>query len=261
MIIKCIPQLNLENSVRPGRINFTSRKGASLLAGSLLVLKSMKILITGTSRGIGLELVRQALDRGDSVIAVARKPESSDGLTNLKNKFAEKLHLVTIDLKSDDAPQAIASIVGQDLDLLINNAGILLEGQSVDDFMESFRVNSVAPFLLTQALLPALKKSRRPRVIQMTSKMGSIADNKSGGHCVYRASKAALNMINQCISRDNPWLTSAVVHPGWVKTDMGGQGAPITPEDSAKGIWRLGLELQPAQSGKFFDFTGEELPW
>ena len=221
----------------------------------------MKILITGASRGIGLELVRQALKRGDSVFAVARKPESSKGLTDLKAEFGEKLHLVGMDVRSNEAPQKIAAVVGNSLDILINNAGILLEGVSVDDFLESFRVNSVAPFVITQALLPALKNSSQPRVIQITSKMGSIADCTSGGHYVYRASKAALNMINKCLSRDNPWLSTIVIHPGWVQTDMGGQSAPTTPEESAQGIRKVALELKLAQSGQFFEFTGKELPW
>lgn len=221
----------------------------------------MKILITGASRGIGLELTRQALQRGDSVIAIARKPESSKGLTELKNKLGEKLQLLAIDMKADDAPKKIAAVVGENLDGLINNAGIFLKGESVDDFMESFRVNSVAPFLLTKALLPALKNSKQPKVIQITSKMGSIDDNTSGGYYVYRASKTALNMINKSISHDNPWLTSIVVHPGWVKTDMGGEAAPVLPEDSAKGIWELALSMKQSQSGKFFEFTGKEIAW
>jgi NAD(P)-dependent dehydrogenase (short-subunit alcohol dehydrogenase family) len=221
----------------------------------------MKILITGTSRGIGLELARQALQRGDFVIAVARKPESSKGLTELKSKFTDKLQLVDVDVRSDDAHEKIAAVVGKELDVLINNAGVFLNGESVDDFMESFRVNSVAPFVLTKALLPALKNSSHPKVIQITSKMGSIDDNTSGGYYAYRASKAALNMINKSLALDNPWLTSIVIHPGWVKTDMGGQAAPTSPEDSAKGIWEVALSLKQNQSGQFFEFTGKKIAW
>jgi NAD(P)-dependent dehydrogenase (short-subunit alcohol dehydrogenase family) len=221
----------------------------------------MKIVITGTSRGIGLELTRQALQRGDTVIAVARKPEGSKGLTELKSKFSEQLQLLAVDMTDDEAPQKIAVAVGKDLDVLINNAGVLLEGESANDFMESFRINSVAPFLLTKALLPALKNSKQPKVIQITSKMGSIDDNASGGHQAYRASKTALNMINKGIALDNPWLTTIVIHPGWVKTDMGGSSAPTLPADSARGIWEVALSLKPAQTGKFFEFTGREIAW
>lgn len=221
----------------------------------------MKILITGTSRGIGLELTRQALQRGDSVVAIARTPESSKGLLELKKQFNGTLELVAMDVTSETAPQIIADVVGKELDVLINNAGVLLNGENSSDFMESFRVNSVAPFLLTKALLPALKNSSQPKVIHITSKMGSIDDNTSGGYSAYRASKTALNMINKCISLDNPWLTSVVVHPGWVKTDMGGEAAPTLPDRSAKGIWEVALSLKPTQTGKFFEFTGKEIPW
>jgi NAD(P)-dependent dehydrogenase (short-subunit alcohol dehydrogenase family) len=221
----------------------------------------MKILITGTSRGIGLELTRQALQRGDSVIAVARNPASSKGLIDLKGKFSGDLQLLAAELKDDEAPQKIAAAVGKNLDILINNAGIFVDGESGADFMESFRVNSVAPFLLTKALLPALKNSSQPKVIQVTSKMGSIDDNSLGGHFAYRSSKAALNMINKCFALDNPWLTSIVIHPGWVKTDMGGASAPTSPESSAKGIWEVALSLRSTQTGKFFEFTGKEIPW
>ncbi len=221
----------------------------------------MKILITGTSRGIGLELTRQALERGDFVIAVARKPEGSSGLMELKSRFNDELQLLAIDVAADNAPQNIAEAVGKNLDVLINNAGVLVEGESANDFMESYRVNSVAPFLLTKALLPALKNSSEPKVIQVTSKMGSIDDNTSSGYCAYRASKTALNMINKCISVDQPWLTTIVIHPGWVKTDMGGEAAPTPPERSAKRIWDVILGLKPTQTGKFFENTGKEIAW
>lgn len=221
----------------------------------------MKILITGTSRGIGLELTRQALQRGDSVLAVARKPESSQGLNELKKQFGDQLQLLAIDVTDENAPQKISEFVGKDLDVLINNAGVLLEGVAPKDFMESFRVNSVAPFLLTQALLPALKNSRAPKVVQITSKMGSIDDNAGGGYYAYRSSKTALNMINKSLSVDNPWLMTIVIHPGWVQTDMGGSAAPTPPERSAQGIWQVTLNLKPENSGMFFEFTGKEIAW
>lgn len=225
------------------------------------MLNSMKILITGTSRGIGLELTRRALLRGDHVLAVARTPESSKNLIELKSQYHDHLQLLDIDLTSDEAAQKMAEAVGDSLDILINNAGVLLQGESVEDFMQSFRINSVAPFLITKALLSALKKSNQPKLAQITSTMGSIDDNTSGGYYAYRASKAALNMINKSITVDNPWLTTVVMHPGWVKTDMGGASAPIPPETSAKGIWDVIFNLKPAESGKFFDFRGREIAW
>src|SRR5262249_2933625 len=122
-------------------------------------------------------------------------------------------------------------------------------------------VNSVVPFEMTQALLPYLKKSKQPKVIHITSLMGSIEDNSSGGYYAYRASKAALNMINKSLTRDHSWLTSVVMHPGWVQTDMGGPQAPTSTRDSAQGIWQVINGLGSEKSGHFYDFKGKELPW
>lgn len=202
----------------------------------------MKILITGTSRGIGQGLVQIAKKAGNDVIAVDRK---------------------TVDLRSPEAAARIAELVKPwgSLDLLINNAGIFRKDASREDFAESFLVNSIVPFEITQALLPYLKKSQSPRVVQVTSKMGSIEDATSGGYYAYRSSKTALNMINKCLATDNPWLTTVVVHPGWVKTDMGGAQAPTSVDESTRGIWKLIEKLGTEKSGHFFDFESKEIPW
>ncbi len=202
----------------------------------------MKIVITGTSRGIGAELVKIAKDQGHEVLAIDRK---------------------VVDLRSPEAGGKIAALAqpwGM-VDVLINNAGIMKPGTSREDFQESFLVNSVVPFEITQALLPLLKKSSSPRVAHITSLMGSIADNSSGGYYAYRSSKSALNMINKSLSIDNPWLTTMVIHPGWVKTDMGGEQAPTSTAESGLGIWRLIEGMNKAKSGTFYDFHGKELPW
>lgn len=223
----------------------------------------MNVVITGASRGIGLELTRMALQNKYKLMAVARNPQSSRELVALKEKYPEALQIVTADLEQDKSIDAIAESLGtwNCLDLLINNAGIMRQGVETQDFMESFRVNSVAPFLLTQALLPMLRKGKAAKVVHITSKMGSVADNTSGGYYAYRSSKAALNMINKSFARDHEWLTTLVVHPGWVKTDMGGAQAPTEVRDSALGIWKVIAGATPTQSGRFFDFQGHELPW
>jgi NAD(P)-dependent dehydrogenase (short-subunit alcohol dehydrogenase family) len=224
----------------------------------------MNVVITGASRGIGLELTRQALQRGDQVMAVARQPERSKPLQDLRRSHQRQLEIFTADLSYPESPGKI--LLGTErwmghVDVLINNAGILKQGEVMRDFVESFQINAVMPFMVTRALVPLLKKSQAPRVVNITSKMGSIADNASGGYYAYRASKAALNMINKSISIDNPWLTSVVVHPGWVKTDMGGSGATLSVTESAQGIWALALELQPKQTGHFYDYQSKEIPW
>lgn len=222
----------------------------------------MNVVITGASRGIGLELTRQALQAGHQVLAVARHPEKSEGLNALKKDF-KTLNTLAVELTDDAAPQKIIQAVGSwnEVDVLINNAGIYKKGTGAADFIESFRVNSVTPYLVTEALLPKLQKSQKPVAAQITSLMGSIADNGSGGSVVYRSSKTALNMINKCIALENPWLTTLVLHPGWVKTDMGGEQAPVETEQSAGGLWKVIQQAKNASSGRFYDFRGKELPW
>jgi NAD(P)-dependent dehydrogenase (short-subunit alcohol dehydrogenase family) len=223
----------------------------------------MNVVITGTSRGIGLELAQLALGAGHKVLAVARNPEKSSGLLKLKSDFKDKIEIVTADMASEDAVEIIAAAAKDwgHVDILVNNAGILLKGQSRAELLNSFTVNSIAPLELTQALLPLLKKSKQPRAAHITSLMGSIADNGSGGYYAYRASKAALNMISMSITKDNPWLTSVVLHPGWVQTDMGGAQAPTSTRESAEGLWKVIDGLDHKCSGHFYDFKGKELPW
>lgn len=224
----------------------------------------MHVVVTGTSRGIGLELVRLALDAGHQVLAVARRPQDSAGLAELKVAAGDRLKMLTADLLEPGAAEFIAGEVqgsGGVVDLLVNNAGILRETARREDFMDSFAVNAVAPFEITQALLPWLRRSTQPRVIHVTSKMGSIANNTSGGYYAYRSSKAALNMISRSLSLDHDWLTSVVVHPGWAQTDMGGPQATVPVAESARGIWRLATGAKRQDSGKFFDYLGKELTW
>jgi NAD(P)-dependent dehydrogenase (short-subunit alcohol dehydrogenase family) len=223
----------------------------------------MKILITGTTRGIGLELARQVLAAGHEVMAVAREPGRSRPLAELAARHGQRLRIVPFDLLDADVMDAVKAIARDwdCIDVLVNNAGILRKDDTRQDFMESFAVNAVVPFEMTRTLLPWLRKSTRPRALHVTSKMGSIADNSSGGHYAYRASKAALNMINRSLALDHVWLTTVVVHPGWVQTDMGGEEAPVAPADSAAGIWRLIEGLGLDSSGKFFDYQGNALPW
>ncbi len=211
-----------------------------------------------------MHLTEQALKRGHHVVAVARQPEHSSGLMTLKKQYGDKLKFVSADLTQAAAVESIVTAVSEmgALDILINNAGIFKSGDGLQDFLASFQVNSVVPYLVTTALLPFLKKSQQPKVIHITSKMGSVQDNTSGGSYAYRASKAALNMINKSLTVDQPWLTTLVVHPGWVKTDMGGPNASVTAEDSAAGIWRaIDQAAGGEQSGRFIDYEGRSLPW
>jgi len=223
----------------------------------------MRLLITGTSRGIGLELTQVALAQNHQVFALAREPNKSKKLCDLKEKYFNSLTFISCDLTNETMVSQLNSEIGENttLDILINNAGIMRVGDSREDFMDTFLVNSYIPYLTTKVLLSNLKKSSNPKVMHITSAMGSISENQSGGYYTYRASKAALNMINKSLTIDNPWLQTLVMHPGWVKTDMGGSNAPLMPEDSAKLIWEKLIQLPKSKSGCFIDCQGRELPW
>lgn len=223
----------------------------------------MNVVITGASRGIGLELTKQALERGDRVMAIARTAEESPPLKSLKAKFKNQLEMKNLDLAHSHAPGQIADALAPwpHIDTLLNNAGIYRRGVTEEDFIESFRVNSIAPFLVTRALFKKLKASSSPKAIQTSSLMGSIGDNTSGRSYAYRASKAALNMITKNLAEEEKWLIAVVVHPGWVKTDMGGDEAPILPETSAEGLWHIIQNLTAKDTGGFYDFEGSRLPW
>ena len=224
---------------------------------------SMTVLVTGANRGIGLELVRQMRARGHQVIGTARKPEQA---MELKETGAR---VVQLDVTDSNSIRAMAQqLQGQRIDLLINNAGML--GHNAQSFGETdfdqviatFDVNSLGPMRVTQALLPNILAGSGKTVIQISSTMGSIANN-SGGYYGYRASKAALNMLNKSLALElaDQGITSVVIHPGWVQTRLGGENAAITVEDSVTGMVQVIAKLGPEDSGRFLDYQGEELPW
>lgn len=224
----------------------------------------MNIVITGASKGIGLELCRIALINGHQICAIARTATESAGLKQLSVDFKDKIQFLNLDVSLPEAPQKIFQAVKDwsAVDMLINNAGILESGDDEAALMKSFRVNAVAPYLITKEILPLLKKASQSIVVQVSSKMGSIADNTSGGNAAYRASKTALNMYNKCIAEENKWLTAIVVHPGWVKTNMGGQSAPVQPADSAAGLWQVITNAKKfCSTANFFDYQGQSIPW
>lgn len=210
-----------------------------------------------------MELSAHYLALGNHVLAIARKPAESSGLLKLQQKFGKNLETAAIDLTTSSATdQIIHALESWDsLDLLINNAGIYAQGETKADFLSSFETNSVMPLLVTQAALSKLKKAKTPTAAFITSLMGSIGDNTSGGSSAYRASKAALNMIVRTLSLDEPWLKSVLIHPGWVKTQMGGAGAPVSVEKSVAGITQVIERLKSEDSGSFYDFEGDKLPW
>jgi len=226
----------------------------------------MENVVTGANRGIGLELVRQLLGRGDQVHAAVRDP---DGATELRALAGERLRVHRLDVLDPDSVAALAAALGgAPIDLLINNAGVYggsrqhLPEVDLEEAVRTYRVNALGPLRVTLALLPNLKAARG-KVIHVTSGMGSITDNKSGSFYAYRMSKAALNMMSRTLAMDlrGAGVASAVINPGWVKTDMGGAGATLTPQASVAGLLKVLDAVKPADTGAFFEYTGKKLRW
>ncbi|HEU5482746.1 MAG TPA: SDR family oxidoreductase [Sphingomicrobium sp.] len=215
------------------------------------------VLITGANRGIGLEFARQYSADGWDVTATVR--ESSPELD------AIGVRVETLDMRDLDD---IAGFGGRldSLDLLIANAGTYgprspRNGSEGEEWLETFAVNTVAPYLLARSVLP-LVAAANGKLIAITSKMGSIDDNGSGGYIAYRSSKSALNSAWRSLAIDNRGqVTAAVLHPGWVQTRMGGSSAPTGTEESVAGMRRVIEGLGPGQSGGFFAYDGKEIAW
>lgn len=217
------------------------------------------VCITGANRGIGFEIARQLIDRGDEVIAVCRKP--SGALSNLGVPIID-----TVDVADGAGIEHLAErLQGVELDVLINNAGVLsdesLDDLDIDRIRRQFEVNSLGPLRVTAALRRNLGAGAKVAII--TSRMGSIDDNTSGGRYGYRMSKAAVNMAGRSLAHDlrPDGVAVAIIHPGFVRTDMTGNTGLIDPPESAAGIIARIDELTTETSGSFWHANGEKLPW
>lgn len=217
-------------------------------------------LVTGASRGIGLELVRQLHARGDEVIATCR--------TRTPELDAIGCRVVDgIDVGSDDVGAALDSAVeeGQTLDVVVNNAGVAhwdtLETIDLDAARQELEVNALGPLRVTLALLPRLGPGSK--IALVSSKAGSIGDGPSGGNYGYRMSKAALNMLGANLAADlaSRGIHVAVLHPGFVRTEMTGGGGNLDPPESAAGLIRQIDALDASRSGRFFHSDGSEVVW
>jgi NAD(P)-dependent dehydrogenase (short-subunit alcohol dehydrogenase family) len=225
----------------------------------------MHIFITGANRGIGLSLTRQYAERGASVYATARQPEKATDL----NAVGGNVHVLPLDITDEGQIVAAADQVRQHtdhLDLLINNAGVMkrdgdLDQMTIDESLHIMHVNAIAPTFVARAFADLLGKGSR--LVNITSQLGSLTRKQDKGRLDYCASKAALNMYTRGLAatfRPKEVIT-VMVHPGWVQTDMGGQSAAITPDQSAKGIIEVIDGLQPADNGGFFRWDGTIHPW
>ncbi len=222
-------------------------------------------LVTGANRGIGLEFVRQYAADGWRVHAACRNPDKAKEL----KAVAGDVQVHRLDVTNAGQRAALARSLGDEaLDLLINNAGV---GGPDDSFgrtdeqawLETLHINAIAPVRVAEQLVNHVARSRLKLLVSITSKMGSIADNSSGDSYAYRTSKAALNMAakSMAVDLEPRGIIVVVFHPGWVKTDMGGSGAPITAKESVESLRSKIATLRPADSGKFFNYDGRPLPW
>jgi NAD(P)-dependent dehydrogenase (short-subunit alcohol dehydrogenase family) len=219
-------------------------------------------LITGANRGIGLALVREFQAKGHDVIATARDPSAA---TDLEATGAE-LHPLDVADPASIAALA-ATLKGRPVDILINNAGLGdradMPRLDYDRFEELLRVNTIAPIRVLDALTPNLAAGKNKIAAALSSQLGSIQNTDMSFGLAYRVSKAGLNMGLRTAAHtlSAQGITLLALHPGWVKTDMGGDGAPIEPADSAAGLYKVITGAGPSRELRFFDWQGETLPW
>ena len=227
------------------------------------------ILVTGANRGLGIEFVEQYLNEGNEVIATYRNENSSIDLIEMGNERSN-LKLLQLDVSSNKSLNSFAENLGNlPIDIFINNAGVYGPRNSsfgnVDEenWIPAIKVNTIAPILMTQLIIKNIRSGADKKLIYITSKMGSIDDNKGGGAYVYRSSKTALNAVVKSLSVDleNEGIVVALIHPGWVKTDMGGPNALIDKDTSVRGMNEVISNLDISSTGNFYNYDGSIIPW
>ncbi|KAI0667319.1 NAD-P-binding protein [Trametes maxima] len=240
---------------------------------SSIVPRPTSWLVTGTSRGIGLEIVKQLLASPDNlVVATARNPEKTTALNALKEVAKGTLHVLRLDLSDFDSVRATATalkpILGETgLDYLINDAAIAVDDTAFtfdpEDLLREVRTNVAGPALLAQVTLPFIEKGTRETILNISSTGASFANVSRIGTrgTSYNMSKAALNMLTLKQKHERPDLIVLTMCPGWVKTDMGGYDAMLEPKESVAGILKIVTSATLADSGRFIRYNGEEIPW
>ncbi len=221
------------------------------------------VLVTGANRGLGLEFARQLHAAGARVIGTARKPDAAEDLKALGVRIEQ------LDVTDPASVSALAAkLEDETLDVLLNNAGIFPHRGSFEDedpveMLRVLEVNTVGPLRVTQALLPNLRAGDRKLVMNMSSGLGSIANNGRGSSAAYRASKSALNMLTVTMARDlaDEGFICVAMSPGWVRTDMGGEQAQLSPAESVGGMLGVLAPLTADDSGKYLSHDGQDLPW
>lgn len=227
------------------------------------------VLITGASRGIGLEFVNQYARAGWRVFATCRNPQAAAALLEAQRQHPDSVSIELLDVGDHAQIESLGSrLKGERLDLLINNAAggerrVHLADVTYESWERSMRVNAYATLKMAQVFLEQVANSRKKTIVTISSQMGSLTENDSGKRYAYRVSKAAVNMIVKTLSVDlsDMGILVASLHPGWVKTDMGGPEAPLSIQESVAGLMKVIEGLTRAKSGRFFNYDGAEIPW
>ncbi|MEO1199681.1 MAG: SDR family oxidoreductase [Pseudomonadota bacterium] len=228
-----------------------------------------RVVISGANRGIGLGLVEAFSARGDHVLAACRTPDSAAELRALADHPNRTIEIVALDVTNPDSVAALPGSIGdRAIDILINNAGIIgpkrqsSRDMDFDGWTETFAVNTLGPFRVTHALLPALKRSGRPRIVTVSSRMGSFSSRPTD-RIAYRSSKAAVNKAMQALADDlrPEGISVVVVHPGWVRTDIGGGSADLSIAESRNGLVAVIDRLDISATGRFLNYDGSEITW
>jgi NAD(P)-dependent dehydrogenase (short-subunit alcohol dehydrogenase family) len=223
-------------------------------------------LITGANRGMGLEMVRQYAAEGWAVHAAARKPDAAADLAVLDGHIT--VH--KLDITDTDQVDALAeTLKGESIDLLVNNAGLNIDNNSglgeidTDDWIEMLKVNAIGPLRLAEAFMPHVGLAQRGVMGFMSSRSASITDNIRGGRYKYRTSKSALNSVVRSLAIDliPKGIICIALHPGWVRTDMGGAAATLDAPTSVRCLRELFERLEPNDTGHFLNYDGTRLPW
>jgi NAD(P)-dependent dehydrogenase (short-subunit alcohol dehydrogenase family) len=230
-------------------------------------MSAYTVLITGANRGIGLEFAAQYAADGWQVLACCRQPQSAIALQALAAKYSH-VKVLALDVGDFKQIEALAmTLHNTPIDVLINNAGVYPESSFGDSdeaaWAQAFKINSMAPLKMAEAFVTNITKSQLKKVATLSSKMGSIDDNTSGESYIYRSSKTAVNMVMKNLAIDlKPYGISVVtLHPGWVRTEMGGPNGLIDAPESAAGLRKAIEQLNLSNSGKFIAFDGKEIAW
>ena len=235
-------------------------------------------LITGANRGLGLEFVRQLWRAGWTVVATCRSPDRAEALRRIAAESGQTVEVLELDTADPKSISALSAVLGdQAVDLLVCNAGVSrmkqaqitgMEGQRIQDaddalWFEVYRTNAIGPLRVAAAFADRVAASDRRLMAFMSTRMAVAGQNNSGAYYMYRTSKAALNVIvkNLSIELAPRGITCIALHPGWVRTDMGGRNADISPEESVSGMLKILLDAKLPKKAQFLDYRGETVPW